>query len=896
LIFLNAGFAGIAPVNHPRAMSKGQFFMTKVKWTGLLAGLVAVFALVLPIRAEEAPAAHPFVVLVGVSKYADKQIKERPHAEADAKALYDLFTNKAYLGVEPDHVKLFLGSADAERKSEPATHENVLKSVHWVVEKAGANDPVIFAFIGQGAPMPEASGLLCYLTADSTIKNRAKDALSALEISRELDKLKSQRFVALLDVSFHGWAAGPEKIAEPTLGNSPYKEFRRTDENEEKGPAPGRMVFLATNGLSQSLDLEKHGLFTQVLINGLKGAADTEGYEADGLVTVEELAEYFEKELPRLARKEGKTDDQKRQMPHVLRSRESHFVVTRNPAVTAKVAERVSKLESLGKDKKLAADMVTEGRKLLERMPKLKAQQDLRKDYQNLVDGKIAVDEFTKKRGEILTAVKMKRSEAMTFASKVIQSTEIIREGYLKDVNQGELVGWAIRGLYRQLDEKIPAEVRGRLDKAKNMNERELTALLADVRERLGQREDLSNHKDLDISLQRMLHHLDPYTTYIDPDALAHFEQEIMSNFPGIGIQIREKRDKGGLLVISPLKGSPAYRAGIKAGDLITKIIKQVDEKGNPLKEPQEFSTKGMTSDDAVKQIKGKPGTKVKLVVEREGVDHPLEFEVTRAVVQVETVLGLNRKDNDEWNYYVDPANKICYVRLKSFARNTYSDLKRVVSKLSRQGINGFILDLRFNPGGLLDSAVDVSDLFIDDGLIVTVRDRVGKEKQHRGVHEGSYLNFPMVCLVNGGSASGSEIVSACLQDHERAIVMGERSYGKGSVQNIQPFEGGQLKLTTASFWRPSGRNLHRLSTAGRDEDTWGVTPNRGYTIHLDDEEHAALMERQMDSEIIQRHDLAAKKADKKTTEFKDRQLEKAVQYLRSQIRVADKVASKQAG
>src|SRR5262249_46093820 len=144
------------------------------------------------------------------------------------------------------------------------------------------------------------------------------------------------------------------------------------------------------------------------------------------------------------------------------------------------------------------------------------------------------------------------------------------------------------------------------------------------------------------------------------------------------------------------------------------------------------------------------------------------------------------RKDDDTWDYYVDPTNQIAYVRLTNFARNTFPDLKKVVERLEKKGLKGLVLDLRFNPGGLLTSAVDISDLFIDDGLIVTIKPRVGKEAAYTGEHEGSHLDFPMVCLVNGGSASGSEIVAACLQDHKRAIVMGERSYGKGSVQNIQ--------------------------------------------------------------------------------------------------------------
>src|SRR6516162_7089786 len=196
-------------------------------------------------------------------------------------------------------------------------------------------------------------------------------------------------------------------------------------------------------------------------------------------------------------------------------------------------------------------------------------------------------------------------------------------------------------------------------------------------------------------------------------------------------------------------------------------------------------------------------GTRIKLLVEREGHDKPLEFNLIRGRVEVESVLGAKRNEDDTWNYVIDPENKICYVRLTQFSRNTQRDLDKVMRKLSKAGVKGFILDLRFNPGGLLDSAVKISDMFIDDGMIVTIRPRNGPETSYVGRSDGSYTAFPMVCLVNGYSASASEIVAACLQDHGRAIVIGSRSYGKGSVQTIHSFDSGVLKLTTATYWRP---------------------------------------------------------------------------------------------
>jgi C-terminal peptidase prc len=877
--------------------------MTNLKMKASLVALALLLAAALPVRAADAashPSAdapsHPYAVLIGISDYSDKQIKPRPHAEADIKAMYDLFTNKDYLGVDPDSIRLLLGKEDAQRKSEPATHENIVKALKWVAGKATRDDLVIFAFVGQGAPLSESR--VCYLASDSTLKGRSKNAVAAEEIKQELDKLKSQRFCAFVDVNFSGYKDGPEKLPEPSLSANWYREFRGVgiDGKEDKLPAPGRVIFLATDGLKTSLDLKNHGVFTQLLMDGLKGAADRDGYEPDGVVTVDELIEYVDKELPDRVRKFGESDEERRQTEHVLESRAAHFVLTHNPAVMPKVTERLKKLDEL----KLSSEMSAEGRKLLSRMPKLKVYQELRREYERLVDGKLTVADFPKGRSKVLDGLKLDSKVAGAFAAKVIQATEVIRDGYVKEVNQGDMVGWAIRGLYRHIEEKTPAEIRERLEKVHDLSEPELTMLLKDVRSELGQREDLSNHKDIDISLQQMLAHLDPYTTYIDPEMLSRFQQDTTGRFRGIGVSIRENRAKGGLQVVTPLKGSPAYRAGFKAGDLITKIIRDVDEEGNRLPEPEVTSTRGMTTNDAVKKIQGKPGTKIKLVVEREGVDHPLEIEVTRSEIQIESVMGIDRKENDEWNFYLDPTSRIAYVRLTNFARRTHDDLVYVLSHLTRgKGINGLVLDLRFNPGGLLTSAVDICNMFLEDGRIVTIRPRNGRPQPYdadpkSGSESRKLLEFPMVVLVNGMSASGSEIVAACLQDQHRAVVMGERSYGKGSVQNIQPFEGGELKLTTASFWRPNGKNLNKSSTSGKESDDWGVRPNKGYNIHLSEKEREQLWEHQHDSEIILRHDVPQPK--EKKPEFKDKQLESALEYLRGQIRTASNTGTRKEG
>jgi C-terminal peptidase prc len=866
--------------------------MSKAMRLRLLGVLCAALAFVFSVRADEARPPRTHVVLIGISNYADKQIKPRPLAEDDVKALYDLLSDKKFLGNEAASVQLLLGSEDAGRKSKPATRDNILKALNQVSRDAKTNDLVIFAFIGEGCPLGESGDRHGYFASDSTFKGRDKDAVAASEIQDALKNLKAQHFCAFVDVDFKGFTDAPKGLAEPSLGTTPYKEFLGDDGTEDHAPTPGRVLFLATNGLTRSLDLKDHGLFAEAIIKGLKGAADKDGYEPDGIITVDELAEYLDKEIPELARQFGKTQKEKEQLHFVLGGRSSHFVLIHNPAVAAKVNERLEKLEKLYKADKIPAKYYDEGKSLLSRMPRLEAQRNIRKEYQALVDGSINLDAFETKRQEILDGTKMRRADALKFAEKIMEVTQLMRDNHVKEISQGDMVAWAIRGLYKRLDEKIPPEIEARLKKANDLKEADLTALLADARQGLGKREDLAKHKDLDVTLQRMLSHFDPYTTYIDPETKAKFDTDTNAFFTGIGIQIRKDSATDMLLVVTPIKGSPAYKAGLKAGDLVTTIIREVDSEGKPLPQKEVLPTKGMALNDAVKKILGKEGTKVKLAIQREGADKPLEFEITRGRVEVETVLGIKRNENDTWNYWVDPENKIAYVRLTIFARNTYRDLQRVAKDLEKQGVKGMVLDLRFNPGGLLDSAVKVTDLFIDDGVIVTIRPRAGREAKFRGTHEGSMLDFPMVCLVNGMSASGSEIVSAALQDHKRALIVGERSYGKGSVQNIQPFEGGELKLTTASFWRPSDKNLNKASTSGRDEDEWGVTPDK--VLKLSRKERDELFEAQRDAEII---DHRAKKPDAEAKpEFKDKQLEAALEYLRGQIKMASRVQGKKAG
>ncbi len=348
-----------------------------------------------------------------------------------------------------------------------------------------------------------------------------------------------------------------------------------------------------------------------------------------------------------------------------------------------------------------------------------------------------------------------------------------------------------------------------------------------------------------------------------------------------IGVRLFRDPASGRTAVLTPIKGSPAYRRGIQSGDVITHITREVDSQGEPLSQPEVLQAQGLSLHDVVEKIQGAAGTKVRLTVQREGSDRPLDFELTRGRVLVNSVLGWKRNPDDEWSYLIDPVKRIGYVRLTSFSNSTAHDLQPVMTELTREGIRGFILDLRFNPGGLLESAVKISDLYIDDGLIVSIRPRAGRETRYGGRHEGSLLDFVMVCLVNGRSAAESEIVAAALQDHKRALVVGERTRGVATAQ--MPDLGGEV-----TFWRPSGRNLNKASTAGKSEDEWGVTPDK--VVALTVKQRKDLNDALCDAEIIRRKDVPPEEPE---PGFEDRQLDAALSYIRGQIHIAESAGAK---
>lgn len=295
---------------------------------------------------------------------------------------------------------------------------------------------------------------------------------------------------------------------------------------------------------------------------------------------------------------------------------------------------------------------------------------------------------------------------------------------------------------------------------------------------------EVTDEELIDGALSGMLSSLDPHSTYLNKEMYKQMQVDTSGEFGGLGIEIVAA--EGGIKVVTPIEDTPAYRAGIKAGDLIIRIDEQL--------------ARDMTLPEAVKMMRGKPGTSITLTIFRESEGQPIEVKVTRDVIKVNSV----KSDLLAPGY--------AYLRITQFQERTSEQLKKQFDELKKQSggsLHGAILDLRNNPGGLLDQAVEVSDMFLNKGGIVSTRSRIGRNMSFEA-EKGDLLNgLPLIVLINNGSASASEIVSGALQDNKRAVLMGTRSFGKGSVQRIIPLgDGTAFKLTTSLYYTPSGRSI----------------------------------------------------------------------------------------
>lgn len=386
----------------------------------------------------------------------------------------------------------------------------------------------------------------------------------------------------------------------------------------------------------------------------------------------------------------------------------------------------------------------------------------------------------------------------------------------------------------------------------------------------------------------------DRYTEYIPTEGIADFDKAIRGEYAGIGAEV-DVRD-GFMAIASPMEDSPAYRAGIEADDLVIAV-----DRKTTWQEPIETT---------ISRLTGTPGTTVRLTLERVGDSSSLppgamppsipeavdgapgpkpgsvrfDLELARERIVAATVKGVRRVGED-WSFMLDPQSKIGYVRITQFTNSTIPALEAACQELVKEGMKGFILDLRFNGGGSLGAAIGMADLFLDEGVIVTTKGRATKEERYTAQKAGTLPDFPMVVLANDQSASASEIVAGALSDNQRAKVLGTRTFGKGIVQAMYrlPSGAGQLKVTEQYYYLPSGRSLHR-----DDESTeWGVDPSDGMYVPMTNEEYREMFRARRGDEIIRNGKGAPDESSQWDDtawileHFKDKQLSAAIKALR---------------
>jgi carboxyl-terminal processing protease len=400
---------------------------------------------------------------------------------------------------------------------------------------------------------------------------------------------------------------------------------------------------------------------------------------------------------------------------------------------------------------------------------------------------------------------------------------------------------------------------------------------LAEIEE--GSLESIPGRELFDGAMQGMvsvLHrHGDEHSQYFPEEEADPLRSEIRQQFGGIGVQVRLTGDPPRLTVSSPPEpGTPAARAGLASGDQIQAID------GQP--------TNDMDMVQVLHRMRGEPGTVIQLTIQSEHHKSARTVELVREIIHIKSILGDVRSSDGTWQFRLAADPRVAHVRITLFGDRTAEELTEVLDQLLSDGVQAIVLDLRDNAGGVLDAAVTVCDLFLPEKLeIVETRGKNAVlRKRYETTGTGKFLELPIAVIVNQESASAAEIVAACLQDHGRAVVVGERSYGKGTVQQVIPLAGKSLlKLTWASFWRPSGINIHRMAGT-QDDGQWGVVPDAGFERKLTPEQYAAYRKYRSQRDLIPDPTQAGSVPQQNSGEegFVDEQLTLALEYLRGKL------------
>jgi carboxyl-terminal processing protease len=447
------------------------------------------------------------------------------------------------------------------------------------------------------------------------------------------------------------------------------------------------------------------------------------------------------------------------------------------------------------------------------------------------------------------------RSEARAFARQLHQLVGQVAQMYVRPLNAEELYTAALTGLYQSARKPAPRDLRVQVRQAMNLanalragssaevnwqvapvhDPRE--QLLARLREQLGPVEPLAGGKAMLAACKGMLRLLDAHSGLITADEqrlAAGLDQESR----GVGLEFRDRLALGPLTVDAVLLGGPAQRAGLRPGDVITHID------GRPVARAPPAAVEALRSQRVVlAPLPLTPGEKtappaepaprpLRITFHRAGEKKERTASLLPERFRPETVLGVGRRDDNTWNYLLDERDQLAVIRLTSLGRGTSDELRSVLEVLRDHKLRGLVLDLRWCPGGYLNESIEVADLFLGNGIITTERSRGREDTVYRSAEGGKFRDFPLVVLVNRETSGGAELIAAALQDHKRAVVIGQRTRGKGSVQVPLPVgvEGVALKLTRGAFIRPSGKNLHRFAESAASDD-WGVIPDEDFRL-----------------------------------------------------------------
>lgn len=378
--------------------------------------------------------------------------------------------------------------------------------------------------------------------------------------------------------------------------------------------------------------------------------------------------------------------------------------------------------------------------------------------------------------------------------------------------------------------------------------------------------EQVDDQRLIDGAIRGMIDRLDPFSVYMSPADYAVFKERASGGYVGIGVFIRYESETRDFLVVGPTENSPAYRAGVRTGDIIVEIAGVKVETLNPI--------------EARNRLLGVEGSTAHFKVRRPPNHDVVSFAVQRSNIPTRSVRGCKRSADESWDYLIDETYKIGYIQISEFWRSTVTEFDAAVSRLREQDVRALVLDLRFDPGGDMDAAIGMVDRFISHGAILSTRNRREVVSSWQATKEGTLPDWPVVVLVNGVSASGAEILAGALQDHKRATVVGQRSFGKGSVQAVIELEDNKsaLRLTTAYYYLPSDRCIHRRED-NKDTDEWGIIPD--IVVEIDHQEDLAILDSWYESSVIR----GSEDERAQASILIDKQLQRSLEVLREKLR-----------